>query len=510
MAPRYAYGIALSLALLIVCALLVAPIWMVEYPPLLDYPNHLAGAFVLAHLNDPSFPFNQSYAAHWGPYPYLAMDLTLVGLQRLVPAALAGRLFLSLCVLAAPLAAWFFLRQANPSNDPMALWSLLAAYNLFFLWGFLNMELSLGVWMLALGLWLHYLARPRAGSWLLLLVVVTGVYFTHLLAFGLAAFIVTVYSFLARRRVHETLLTWLAFAPGTCMHFLSRVAAGKSWQVEFRPMSEKLSDLSAFMQGYSFRLDQITLLALAGSCVVAWWRNPEFRWNHPWPFLAAGLFGLYWVFPQSYGVGSDADVRLLPFVFLLLPVVASVGRRGRVLGAIALLLFIARTANVAYNFVAAQRELVGLARSFESTSPNALVLPIVEAKNDEPERRPYAHFWAYGIIERGWFSPYLFAEKGLHALQIRRDTYSPDGFWDLSYDQPPDWAQIQEDYDYVWAYHVRRFSSELTRIGQLVYEDADLQVFQMNKSSNDSSAAGPREGHELSKARPAPTNRGSR
>ena len=77
------------------CVLLVLPIWIVQYPPLVDYPNHLARTFILSHLNDSSFHFAKFYSADWVLYPYLAMDAILVGLEHFIPAMLAGRLFLS-------------------------------------------------------------------------------------------------------------------------------------------------------------------------------------------------------------------------------------------------------------------------------------------------------------------------------------------------------------------------------------------------------------------------------
>src|SRR5229473_4925489 len=111
-------------ALLILAAALLAPIWIAAFPPLLDYPNHLARAFVLAHLNDPHFAFRQFYRADWGAYPYLGMDASLAVLGRLFPIGTAGRVYLSLCLLALPAAAWFFLRQAQPDAEAASLWSL--------------------------------------------------------------------------------------------------------------------------------------------------------------------------------------------------------------------------------------------------------------------------------------------------------------------------------------------------------------------------------------------------
>src|SRR6202166_1968254 len=150
----------------ILAAMLLTPIWIVAFPPLLDYPNHLARAFVLAHLNDSHFSFQQFYRADWGAYPYLGMDASLAVLGRVLPIETAGRVYLSLCLLALPAAAWFFLRQAQPAAEAAFLWALLIAYNVFFLEGFLNFDLSLAVGFFSLGLWLRWVARAEIWRWL--------------------------------------------------------------------------------------------------------------------------------------------------------------------------------------------------------------------------------------------------------------------------------------------------------------------------------------------------------
>ena len=119
--------LAKALLLLAIAAGLLAPIWTVRFPLLVDYPNHLASAFVLAHLRDAAFHFGEYYRADWNVYPYLSMDVILLGLQHLVAMEVAGRLVLTLCVLSVPAAAWFFLRRAKPEDQSLALWSLLFA-----------------------------------------------------------------------------------------------------------------------------------------------------------------------------------------------------------------------------------------------------------------------------------------------------------------------------------------------------------------------------------------------
>src|SRR6185436_12285865 len=140
------------------------------------------------------YQFSEYYTATIGPYPYLTMDVLLMGLQKFTSIVTGGRIILSLCVLAVPLAAWFFVRQANRDNPSLACWGLLSAYNIFFLWGFVNWQLSMALVLLVAGLWIRYLARATLARWLALLLIVTVLYFTHLQGFGLAGLVVTAYA----------------------------------------------------------------------------------------------------------------------------------------------------------------------------------------------------------------------------------------------------------------------------------------------------------------------------
>lgn len=479
-----------SFAIAAAAVLLVLPLWIVKYPPLLDYPNHLARIFILTHINDPNYQFSQYYTVTFGPYPYLTMDVLLMGLRKVFSFVTGGRIILSLCALAIPLAAWFFVREANRENSSLACWGLLAGYNIFFLWGFVNWQLSMALVLLVAGLWIRYLVRPAIVRWLALLLIVTVLYFTHLQGFGLAGLVVTAYAVLTRtgpRPIARAVLqSWALFLPGGALHLFTLITTRETnaaWAMSFHPLSDKWDRLYFFMQGYSPRLDTITLLVLIGCAVFARWRNREFKWNHPWPAIVAGLFLLYWIFP-GYGVnwaGDDADVRLLPFIFMLLPAVIYAGRRARWLALVACLLFCARSANVIRTFRAEQPELIGMARAFSMTPPNARVLPVIESRDDEPQFRPYAHFWAYGIVERGWFSTYLLTIKNVTTVQVKSNLARPEGFWDLEYQDDPDWDKVADDYDYVWAFHVPEYNEDLDEIADVVYMSGDLRLYRIKK-----------------------------
>jgi hypothetical protein len=468
-------------AIIILATALLAPIWIVTFPPLLDYPNHLARSFVLAHLNDPAFTFSRFYRADWGAYPYLGMDAALLVLGRLFPMETAGRLFLSLCALALPAATWFFLRQVNSGEDGTAAWALLAACNVFFLEGFLNFDLSLAVGFLALGLWLRWLRKPGLVPWMATLAAFTTLYFTHLLGFGIAGLVAMAYLAFDRGRVRDWIWSGALALPGMAFYLHSSRVGLSVQKIIFHGFWEKLGSLGMILHGYSPMLDLISLAALGVWFLAAWWRNPEFRWNYRWVGVAAFLFILFWAIPWMWGEGSDLDIRVLPVLFVLILATARVGKRAKWLAAIPLLLFAVRTINLTQHFAAAAPQLAGLAGSFEAVPRGALVLPIVEGDQD-PIERPFTHFWAYGVIRRGWFSPYLMDAPGETPLRIIYDSYTPDGFWDHVYDQPPDWKKVQSDYDYVWAYDVPSFSAALSDIGDRMYSSGALEVYKIRKS----------------------------
>ena len=78
-------------AFALLCVVLLAPLALVDVPPLLDYPNHLARAVVLAS----AAPIRSCRACtrpHWAIIPNLGTDLVLPPLLHVLPIHLAGRI----------------------------------------------------------------------------------------------------------------------------------------------------------------------------------------------------------------------------------------------------------------------------------------------------------------------------------------------------------------------------------------------------------------------------------
>jgi hypothetical protein len=472
-----------SVFLFLFAVALLLPIWCVRFPPLLDYPNHLASSFVLAHLHSPNYDFAKYYSAEWGLKPYITTDFLMGQLGRIFPPAVAGKIVLSLGALGLPLAAWFFLRQINPGEDAVALWFLLAGHNIFFRYGFVGFYCSLGLVFLTLGLWLRFLKEPSTGRWIATCIALLATYFTHIMGFGFTAMLMGFYS-LTRPRIREWLLTAALFVPGFACYFLSsRVVEKQANGAGFRTLADKLDTFWLILHSNSHLLDIISLCAIGAFFFLGWLLNREFHWNWQWLVVLGCMLAVYMVLPVSYGDGYDVDIRGLPVLFVLLFATVRMGRRGWKLAPLAVLIFAARTYDVTRYFRSVQPELAGVARAFTMTTPNARVLPIVAGPDEDPICQYYSHFWAYGTIDGGWFTPYLFQDPGLLPLNIVMDTYTLDGFWDLSYNETVKWDQIQTQYDYVYAYDVPDFESDLEEIGDIIYTSGKLKLFQMRKQA---------------------------
>jgi len=467
---------ALGLLLLTIAAALLAPVWSVRYVPLVDYPNHLASAFVLAHLNDPAAQFSRFYAPDWNTYPYLAMDVILLGLQRLLSIELAGRLLLSLCLLSVPAAAWFFVRQANPGQESLALWSLLVSNNLyFFLFGMVNLQLSLALCLVVIGVWLRFVARPRWSLWCLLLILVMALYFTHLMGFGMACLVMTAYALFARERFSVLAWSWLLFLPGICLFLHSRPAA-QGAGLHFQGFVGKVEGLLLLMAAYSPTLDFMTLLVAVITFLFVVTVSREFKWNYRWLGVWSCVFGLYWVFPSSYRAAMKADIRLLPFAFIFGLAAVKLGRRARLVGLIAVVLFLVRAGVVERRFMSLQPHLEQLSESFSAIPEGSRVIPVIDWW--QPRDAVESEFWAYGVIRRGWFSPCLFHDPGVHPFRIKVQAYTPCspnwiplGSWD--------WSRIRNEFDYAWVYGAPQASAPLSVIGTPVARQGDLRIFHL-------------------------------
>jgi len=171
-----------------------------------------------------------------------------------------------------------------------------------------------------------------------------------------------------------------------------------------------------------------------------------------------------------------ADIRLLPFLFILALASVDLGRRARVISMIAVVLFALRAGEVERHFISVQPRLEQLSKSFSAIPPGARVLPVIDWW--QASTAVEGEFWAYGVIRRGWFSPCMFHDPGVHPFRIELQTYTP-----CSPNWIPleswDWGRIRNDFDYAWVYGAPQVTAPLSQTGKLIDQQGDLRIFQL-------------------------------
>ena len=177
-------------ALALLCLILLAPLALVDVPPLLDYPNHLARAVVLAVGRHPirscracTRPIGRSSQIS---APTLSCRRCCICCPCIWPAASLWA-SASCCRSSArsPIAA-----RCSAFTPPWPLASGLVAYNATLLLGFLNFVAAIGIALLLAAGWIAWRERHPARTVALATVGAVALFFCHLM--GLLFFFVLI------------------------------------------------------------------------------------------------------------------------------------------------------------------------------------------------------------------------------------------------------------------------------------------------------------------------------
>ena len=163
--------------------MLLAPLTLVDVPPLLDYPNHLARAVVLAF--GPTDPvLSQMYAPHWAIIPNLGIDLVLPPLLDVFPVHVAGRIVIGMAIMLPILGTVAYSRAVFGTNSFWPFTSALIAYNGTLLLGFLNFMAGIGLALLVAAVWITWRERHPRSIIILTSIAAIALFFCHLTSVG--------------------------------------------------------------------------------------------------------------------------------------------------------------------------------------------------------------------------------------------------------------------------------------------------------------------------------------
>jgi hypothetical protein len=452
-----------------VCVVLLAPLFVVDVPPLLDYPNHLARMYLLAFgQHDPIL--SRMYAQHWAIIPNLAIDLVLPELVRLLPIYVAGRIMLAATLLLPVIGMIAYHRAVFRVRSYWPLAGGLIAYNALFILGFMNFQLSIGMALLVAAGWMRWRTRHPLVVALCGGVATTSIFFMHLFGLGFLAVLVGTEelswlwrhqadrSVVLRRLWRHGLILFAAFLAPAALYFMapfSEVGGPMTWL----PWIHKTLWLLEPFLTYDGPIDWLVALLFL-LLIHALWQFGRLRAAPGIGSAILILLALYLAcpfvmmhtgyidarFPLMIGVLAFAGIR---------PVRLSPGVRGAIAAVLALT-FLARTASLATVWYGHNRDVADMRQVISAVPPGSRVLVVVVDPQDAPDywntlprgrsipeySRIEFHLPALLLIERKAFWPCLFtmrAKQPLVPLPPYDRLSEPDC-------QPPDWQSLVVGY----------------------------------------------------------------
>ena len=416
-------------------AVLAAPLFLTDVPPLLDYPNHLARLFVLARPGDPVL--SRIYAPHWSLIPNIAIDVIGPALMKVLPVYVAGRLLVALALFLPVAGVTVYARAVAGTLSYWPLASGLVAYNALFLMGFLNLQIAPGLVFFAAALWRRGGdSGPRTIIQVAIIAVAT--FFAHVMG---VAFLVLLLgadelahlpgTLQRGRSVSRVLALATVLAPPALLYSMSSLSS-VSGETHWLGAGEKFADTLQPFMNYASKLDAFTGM-LAVVFVYLALRN---RWatavTAPAIALAFAVIA-YGVAPHTFKDGSYFDTRFLIFgAFLLFAILVPV-RMPAAAGIVFGIVFLARMSLVAISWHGHASDVAELRETIAGVPAGSRVLAVAAGPASAPDywnrmglrgrgiagfRRTEAHMAGMLVIERRAFWPLLFSDPSQQPIEV--------------------------------------------------------------------------------------------
>ena len=176
--------------LLVGFALCLSYIWLPHFFVTGDGPCHLYNAQVLHDLwvgKNVAF-YDRFYTLAYQPNPNWLSTFVLAILLFAVNGVLAEKIFLSCYVILYIVGFYLLIKKIRPNATYLPLLVLLFVFPHTMSKGFYNFSFSVAFYFWVVWSWLRFLDKRNIGNALLFFLFMLLIFFTHLLAFGFAAF----------------------------------------------------------------------------------------------------------------------------------------------------------------------------------------------------------------------------------------------------------------------------------------------------------------------------------
>lgn len=426
------YFVCLFLALFAVTQL---PLYWVEYPDIVDFPNHLARLHILLHLSE-SEALQQYYSLrHMKIGTNLAMEVIVPFLAKGMSLIMALKIFTSFAIFLLTSGAIVLGRVIIGRFSYLSLGVLLFAQNAMLQLGLLNYLFGLGVAFWLLAAWIY---TGNSNRLLLRRIIFSFgcivVYLCHLSAFGVYAVCLFGYELgssrlitgeTIRTKVEKLLFSLMQFVPVAVLHVMLSVSSGAYATASIdKPLlkiiyiwiKHKLVVLamlpSICVNSYVIGPSIIAILILCALYIG--FRNGLLKLHAPARWMAPMIAISILLLPFS-GFGSFfLDIRLIPALGLILwsglEVTQQKKLNSKVLIGIITAFVVTINLDVANEWMLRDREYKQVRVGLQQIPQGSKVATVFLEKPETGKVKSIsAHAGAFSVIDRSAFISNMFA-----------------------------------------------------------------------------------------------------
>lgn len=436
--------------------------------PLLDFPNHIARAFVLQDLVfDNGGRYGELFEFHPDLTPYLAGDLTMAAMQHLFGVDVTTSLWIATAIISYPLAICYLLRSYHCAPGTVAVGALIAlvfATDWFFTAGFLNYRLSVPVAVVAFAAFERFTAVQRKRTYALFLAAVAIGYLLHLSALIMLGVAVgaslTIDLFRRDIRWRPAILICAPLALLFGLHVLSMLGGSASPSI-WGSVTQKVMRLGSSVLRFDAIIDIGLMAILFGPLFWVATRARIAAERRPTAIrlalLSVVFVIVYFALPIETGGVYDVDNRALPYATTFLVVAFLVAYDGTVsegrLAAFAAIAACALNLGILAANMAPENAFLDDYRKLARQIPHGAATLPVATRPAAGRYQSTTHAGAFATLEAAAVTPYLFAadmHPPMSYFSYREPRpYPPSNFWYYREEDKVDWARVAMAYDFI-------------------------------------------------------------
>ena len=435
--------------LLAVTFALCAPILSVKYPPLVDYPNHLALAYIAHHYHDSAL-FQQTYHLRYAPVPDLATDMIVALLLNWVSPLLAGKVFLILTVVVFALGCHVLGTAIHGRPTFLAVPCAFFVYCSMFFWGFLNFVFGLGLFLFCVGLWIKWNNRWTFLRIVALTLLSCSAYLAHLTSYGFVVVAVVVMTgcnvYTKRTSARNAALGMVPLLPPLALFAIYMRHGGHLGSVSWN-LHSKLKGALSVVLTYD-RVVDVLIVGGAFVLIAILVRRRRQVGVFGASFVAALVFLLlYLILPDAVLMGSWVDVRFIPPALSLLVLSLRIDIPQRPAAALfmaCLVLSSVRIISIWHTWRQLDVKIETLVEELTSLPEGARIYPATSFHDESKTEVGLHHAALYATVFRSAFVPSLMAIGSQEIVLFRRPV-------EVREPGAPGWADVLSDYDFVYS-----------------------------------------------------------